>query len=202
MDWQTVLTSGRPLPKGRTLWQLIGLVAAAQSLVLGYMVWERAHLLRTGREVTLDVVPVDPRSLFRGDYVRLGYDFSRVTAANSEAKPGAVVAPAGTPVYVTLRRDADGKWKAAAVSETALPRGDAPDEIVLKGRRETPGWTGPNAIRYGIERFYVPEGEGLQLEKDARDKRLSVIVAVDKAGNAAIKQLLVDGKVAATVPLL
>lgn len=195
MDWRTLMSGGRPAPTGRALWQLVGAVAALQTLVLGYMVWDRVSLLRNGREITVDVVPVDPRSLFRGDYARLGYDFSRVELPKSLAGPRT----SGAPVYVTLRRDAAGKWKAAGVSETALPRGDAADEIVLKGRLEYRTWGGLSAVRYGIERFYVPEGTGLELETDARAKRISVVVAVDKGGTAAIKQLLVDGKVVTTV---
>ena len=37
------------------------------------MVFQRAAILRDGKEVRLEVVPVDPRDLFRGDYVVLGY---------------------------------------------------------------------------------------------------------------------------------
>ena len=42
------------------------------------MVIDRVRLLKTGREITLPIVPVDPRDLFRGEYVRLGYDIGRV----------------------------------------------------------------------------------------------------------------------------
>ena len=194
MDWKTLLAAGRPSLRPATVWKLVGMVAAAQTLVLGTMVWDRVNLLRNGREVTFDVIPVDPRSLFRGDYARLGYEFSRVNLTKELVDKRA----AGGSLYVTLRREADGKWKPVATSATAVPRGDAPDQIVLRGRLEHRTWGGLNAVRFGIERFYVPEGTGLELEKDAREKRVSVVVAVDRAGNAAIKRLLVDGKVAAS----
>src|SRR5690606_26923443 len=61
----------------RTLWLGIALVALLQAGALLWMIWDRASLLANGREIVLDVVPVDPRSLFRGDYVILGYDISR-----------------------------------------------------------------------------------------------------------------------------
>ena len=64
-------------PQRRNLWLAIAAVAVGQALVLGWMIWDRTSLLANGREVVLDVVPVDPRSLFRGDYVILGYDISR-----------------------------------------------------------------------------------------------------------------------------
>ena len=61
----------------RNLWIAIAVVALGQAAVLGWMIWDRASLLANGREVVLEVIPVDPRSLFRGDYVILGYDISR-----------------------------------------------------------------------------------------------------------------------------
>ena len=60
---------------------LLAAAALAQACVLGWMVWERETLLSQGREIALDVVPVDPRSLFRGDYVILSYEMSRIPAA-------------------------------------------------------------------------------------------------------------------------
>ena len=53
-------------------------MALAQTAVLAYMVIDRVRLLSSGREITLPIIPVDPRDLFRGEYVRLGYDIGRV----------------------------------------------------------------------------------------------------------------------------
>ena len=54
------------------------LVAGAQTAALGYMIESRASILRSGRDVLLKTVPVDPRDLLRGDYVILSYDISRL----------------------------------------------------------------------------------------------------------------------------
>ena len=60
-------------------WLIAGLaVASLQTAALGSMVWDRIQLLKNGREIVLPIVPVDPRSLFRGDYVILSYDAQRV----------------------------------------------------------------------------------------------------------------------------
>jgi uncharacterized membrane-anchored protein len=48
-------------------------------------------------------------------------------------------------------------------------------------------------VTYGIESYFVPEGEGRRLEGLARDKRMAARVAVDGRGNAAIKGLVIDG---------
>jgi len=47
-------------------------------------------------------------------------------------------------------------------------------------------------VRYGIESYFVPEGQGKRLEVLAREKRMAALIAVDAKGNAAIKGLIVD----------
>ena len=49
-----------------------------QLVVLVGMMVGRMMLLWTGETVLLRVVPIDPRDIFRGDYVTLTYDISRV----------------------------------------------------------------------------------------------------------------------------
>jgi uncharacterized membrane-anchored protein len=185
----------------RNPWLGIAAVAAIQAGVLCWMIWDRAHLLASGREIVLEVVPVDPRSLFRGDYVILNYDISRI-----EAPAGAEHFRQGTVVYVTLQKTVDGLWKMARWS--AAPPPDTPaDQVVLKGRiryvsaagRDTPEHA---SVRYGIESFFVPEGTGRELETLVRDKKLSALIAVDADGNAGIKGLVVDGKRVYEEPLL
>src|ERR671922_191237 len=174
---------------GHRVWIAVGAVALMQSVMLGAMVWNRIQLLTHGREVVLPLIPVDPRSLFRGDYVQLSYDVSRV--------PGRLLEgglPRGATVYVSVVRAPDGAWtpiKAAAMHDSA---GGA-DSVVLKGRVESGGSDGRDAlVRYGIESYFVPEGKGRDLEALAGDKKLAAVVAVDARGNAAIKGLMIDGK--------
>ena len=183
------------------LWLGIAGVAFVQAAVLGWMIWERAHLLATGREVVLEVVPVDPRSLFRGDYVILAYDMSRIDT------PSAMPPPArGDDIYVALQKGDEGKWLVAGAGRDR-PASTAADQVVLKGRvqyattgsEQAPSQTG---VRYGIESFFVPEGTGRELEALVREKKLSALVAVDGDGNAGIKGLVVDGKRVYEEPLL
>jgi uncharacterized membrane-anchored protein len=168
----------------------LALVAALQLGVLTYIVGGRVQLLRTGREIVLPIVPVDPRDLFKGDYVRLAYPVSTlpVDMAGTKDKPG------NTPVYVTLQPAADGTWSVAAASQT-YPAQVAADHVVLRGIREIETWrnAAPVRVRYGLERYYVPEGTGPALEKLARDKKLAAIISVDSRGTAAIKGLSADG---------
>jgi uncharacterized membrane-anchored protein len=54
---------------------------------------------------------------------------------------------------------------------------------------------GRRAIRiaYGLESYFVPEGTGRAIETTER-KRLEIVAAVSSSGQAAIKRLLIDGK--------
>src|SRR3954468_17876028 len=76
------------------------------------MVYPRAEILRNGREVRLEVVPVDPRDLFRGDYVVLGYRIGTVDLPKEVTTPFT----RGQQVFVTLRPDANNKAQAVAIS--------------------------------------------------------------------------------------
>ena len=57
-----------------------------------------------GERIKLPVVPVDPRDLFRGDYVVLGYDFNNI---NGRVPALADREAAGRDVYVALKPQGD-----------------------------------------------------------------------------------------------
>jgi uncharacterized membrane-anchored protein len=50
------------------------------------------------------------------------------------------------------------------------------------------------AIQYGLESYFVPEGEGKKLEQARNQQKLRVVAAVLPSGRAAIKRLLLDGQ--------
>jgi uncharacterized membrane-anchored protein len=186
----------------------IGVLAAAalQLGVLGYMVADRLWLLKNGREIVLPIIPVDPRDLFRGDYVTLSFPVSRV-AGNLADTTQAIQSHK---FYVTLDQGADGVWTPSKITAT-LPANRAANQVVLKAK-ERYGWGSfmwgqgrsretINAL-YGLERYYVAEGTGGKLENLARDKKLELVIAVDAKGNAAIKGMNVEGKRIYDEPLL
>jgi len=185
----------------RNLWLAIGVVGLVQMAALAWMVGDRVHLLRTGREIVVEVTPVDPRDLFRGDYVIFGYPFSRT---------GEVSVPGGTrrgdTIYVTLEPKEAGQWEIVR-AEAAYPDTTSPGHVVLKGRavdvwpREA-GERRTARLRFGIESYFVPEGTGRKLEELVRDKKIAAVIAVGKTGDAAIKALMIDGKRVHEEPLL
>jgi uncharacterized membrane-anchored protein len=180
------------------------LAAAAllQSLVIGWTVWDRARLISSGREIRAAVVPVDPRDVFRGDYVVLGYGFS---GRNDIVLPQG--SREGDAVYVLLKRQGPAEWSFVSVSADK-PEVAATDEIAVKAivegvRASRPGdRAAVGGLRYGIERFYVPEGEGRAIEGLVRDKRVVAVLAVGSGGQIALKGLEADGKAIAVEPLM
>jgi len=181
---------------GKTALALV-IVALAQTSVLAYMVLDRVRLIKTGREITLPIVPVDPRDPFKGEYVRLGYDAQRVPARLLEGPPPR----ANQPFYVTLEKKGDA-WTPVKLTR-AFPKETEPNRIVLKGRSSArwPNWSSDPLVRYGIESYYVPQGQGRRLEDLARNKKMATLVAVDRGGNAAIKGLIIDGVLQYEEPL-
>ena len=189
----------------RNLWIAVAVVALGQAAVLGWMIWERTSLLSNGREVVLEVIPVDLRSLFRGDYVILGYDISRFTLP-----PGAEPPKPKGPYYLTLKKKPDGdNWQVVSGANEPAANAQA-DEVLIKGRVDyvsQPSADRPQdptivGLHYGIESFFVREGTGRELEKMVGDKKISAVIAIDDGGNAAIKGLLSEGKRIYEEPLL
>lgn len=141
-------------------WALVAIQALAP---LGLIGWNEVALAR-GTEVTLRTVPVDPIDLFRGRYVRLGYEISRLPV-----DPG--TAPGDT-VYVALH-EADGRW----VGGRATRR--RPGGTFIRGT-----YTG-STITYGIETYYADEDEAPRLEAEAAGG-MTVRVVLDGDGRARI----------------
>lgn len=189
----------------RYFWPLLIVVALVQSAALFKMVYDKDHLLKAGREITMPVQPLDPRDVFRGDYVTLGYDISTLTKA--KAPTGKLDGfGSGSTAFVTLSPQPGGGWSVSGVSED-FPAQVPASDVVLKGRVKS-AWARADGsektlnVRYGIETYFVPEGTGRDLESKVRDHKIEAIVAVGADGTAAIKGLVVDGERHVDPPLL
>ncbi|HVZ04279.1 GDYXXLXY domain-containing protein [Hyphomicrobium sp.] len=189
----------------RYFWLLLIFVALVQSAALFKMVYDKDRLLKDGREITMPVKPLDPRDLFRGDYVTLGYDITTLNKTNAPEGRLADV-QTGSIAFVTLSPKPDGGWTVKELS-TTYPKEVASGDVVLKGRVHN-AWGGAGAydkvlnMRYGIETYFVPEGTGRALESKVRDHKIDAIVAVGGDGTAALKGLIVDGERHVDPPLL
>ena len=170
------------------------LAALIQCGILLYMIQSRASILQNGAQVVLKTEPVDPRDLLRGDYVVLSYLISNFPATDIE---GAANTPldAFTPVHVALKKGADGVWSKSRASVAPIAALQ-PDEVLIAGRARygfTPKSSDTVSVDYGIERFYVPEGEGRAIEAERNQRRIDAVVMIDSKGRAQIKRLLDAG---------
>ena len=150
-------------------------IVAAQIVFLVGFIGMREVALRTGTEVVLQTVPVDPRSLLQGDYAILDYEI----ASLPDWMDGFSV---GRTVYVVLQEERD-VWTSSAYTEE---RSDVAGEVFIKGRIDRVGHAD-----FGIGTYFVPEGTGRIIER-AQD--VKVVVSVDEDGVAVLKDVLVDGE--------
>jgi uncharacterized membrane-anchored protein len=171
----------------------LAVVVALQTLALVAMVAMKQWTLQTGTPVLLKTEPIDPRSLFRGDYVALNYAISNLAY---ESLAGEDDFDRHDPIHVLLR-EGTPYWQPVSLhrKRPQVP----PGHVSIKGEVLYSGGIIDDAlsttVRYGIENYFVPEGEGRALEQPAEDEEVSILVAVDRYGNAGIKAVLVNGEV-------
>lgn len=189
----------------RYIWPLLIVVALVQTAALFKIVYDKDRLIKTGREITMPVKPIDPRDVFRGDYVILGYDISTVNTSEVPTETADKFS-IGSTAYVTVSPVPAGGWTVTAISPE-VPKTASSADVILKGRVERV-WRDQSAsgrvinLRYGIETYFVPEGTGRALESKVREHKIDAIVAVGSDGSAVLKGLVVDGERHVDPPLL
>lgn len=174
----------------RTLAIMLAIVA--QVAALGWIVFERETVLRSGTVVYLRTAPVDPRDVFRGDYVQLSYDINRIPLALADAGLRAQKDRNGLRVYASLAVD-----ERAVASVTALHMQPPDSGVYLRGYTtddwQLRGGDADIAVKFGIEKLFVEQGAGLAIEarRGARDgwqTPMEVAVAVGDNGIGVIRE--------------
>ena len=174
----------------------LAVVSAVFTLVLCGMIAKKQWTLNSGTPVVLETQPIDPRSLFRGDYVRLNYTISTLAV---EQYPVLAEVKRGDELYIVLAKG-EPYWLPEAVSRQypeaagVVLRGRV-DRVVQRFNNQTRKYEAAKDVRvkYGIESYFVPEGEGRAIERPAEGEKVSIEVAVDSCGNAGIRAVLVNG---------
>ena len=163
--------------------------------------------------ITLQTQPIDPRDIFRGDYVILDYEISHLTE-NTTKRNGSDKTTCcyyefweetDKDVYVFLK-PAGQVWQAFGISssydgDNVLTDNDAnlTEFIRIKGKLTTidniERFDGEENFReleitYGIENYFVQVDTGKIIET-ADDVKVNV--KVNKHGDSQIESLLVDG---------
>ncbi len=183
---------------------LIVLAVIFQIGVVAAMVASREWLLATGKPYLLQTAPIDPRDIFRGDYVRLDYLFNRIPLRQLDDTIQKDGVRKGQKVYLELQTDSSG------VTHGGILHLKPPQGPFLRGyatshwpyrhfnerdeekKRQALKSAWPLSVKYGIEQYYVEQGSGREMEK-LRGRRnhfqvpLLIHVAISDSGEAAIR---------------
>jgi uncharacterized membrane-anchored protein len=168
----------------------IVLAVLMQVLVLVYMAGEREYIVRNGKIIYLRTAPIDPRDLFRGDYVRLNYEISSIPASDLPGGDAANLIK-GEKVYVSLKEASNGLYELERVGKKAPRTG-----VYLVGRSphayQYRRFGYPLMLNYGIEAYFVQQGKGREIEKRLGSRNqvqipLEMQIAVSGNGKAVIK---------------
>lgn len=204
----------KPGPLRHSLWA-IALPLLIQSLLIVAVPLEAAIATVMGTTVILRTVPVDPYDPFRGYYTTLQYDISQRGVLStlegwenvrSDLEPTATprLLRPGQSFFVVLENPQQAEnpsaspqgtaWDPIAVSQRR-PRDLPDDQIALKGIYRG------DRIVYGLERYYLPEAERLDLERRIREAqtgdqqpRFLVEVRIGPFGNAVPIALWLQGE--------
>ncbi len=190
--------------------------ALCLSILAGVLV-VHAWPLWTGESALLPVTPIDPRDMFRGEYVHLDTPATRLAIrATGDARADDVVSPVvavepvgswwaelpsedapraaalrGRIVYVQLERRA-GTGESHPISISTVP---VAGHMNLRGRVSWYERQGERLnVDFGLDRYFMQEGTAKPVEDALRARqRVQMEIAVASSGHARIRQLLVDG---------
>ena len=161
----------------------LAVVILFQIVVLGSEYVGAIYPLWTGEEVRLRTHPVDPRSLFRGNYARLRYGISTI---EWKGQVGEKEPRRGEVVYVKLEPTASGLYEFGGV-ELEKPKGG----LFIRGRIQGKHIQNKKVlynVRYGIEAYFAPKEKALALEKKLRGGGVAIIMIAGN-GKAALKEV-------------
>jgi uncharacterized membrane-anchored protein len=168
-------------------------------IFVGYIWWQE-YSITTGTKVWLQTKPVDPRDFFRGDYVILSYDIDSacdlpmIDNGDTDEFSQTIKIPqhydendmtgrekmmGGKSVYVPLVLSGDVMVASGCVSDMST------NGIYIKGLRQNYSRT-----LYGIEKYFVQQGKGLDMERAVG--KMQVQVSISKNGQARIVDYKLD----------
>ncbi|HPS57078.1 MAG TPA: GDYXXLXY domain-containing protein [Spirochaetota bacterium] len=167
---------------------LMPVIVLLQVAVLVFMAAKQEYILAAGEKILLKCQPVDPRSLFSGDYVILNYEITRTDLETITVKDGEKRSfDINETIYIALDKSKmDKYWKAAAASRD-IDWLRSRYKTVIQGRIDQ-----YYNIKFGLEDYFVPQNEGRELERDLDNVHVEVSVMPD--GSSAISRLFLNDR--------
>ena len=155
----------------------IGFVSASifQVFVLIGMLVSANLPLYFGTEIKIATKPIDPRSLFRGNFVRLDYNLSPIKTNKAFKK--------GQKIFITLKKQKD-LFVTNKVSKTPPPQ-----ELYIQCRVTSTTVAEVYFKCANIGAFFTHKERALKLEKELRKSAVAVIMVGSK-GKMALKNIV------------
>ncbi|WP_422857727.1 GDYXXLXY domain-containing protein [Flagellimonas sp. S174] len=166
------------------------LVALAQLYVPAKMIWNNEDVLKTGKEFKFKTAPIDPNDPFRGKYIVLNFNNTRVPIPKDHDWTR------GEDIYVSIKEDEEGFVSIHSIAKEK-PEGKT-DFVKAKVGFITSHNNSQLNVDYPFDRFYMEEFKAPEAEITYRESRRDTtktayaLVSV-KQGDAVLKDVLIDG---------
>ena len=151
---------------------LIYLVVLFQVLVLGGMFAKAFYPMIVGTPIKLKVLPIDPRDLFRGNYVNLRYNFSQIdldSVKNDIDSATLANLNYGDELFLELALDENKEFYETIGIWKESNKKSNPNSVILKViADENPHYGSYINIKAGIESFFTKKENALSLENKMR----------------------------------
>ncbi|MCP4077929.1 MAG: GDYXXLXY domain-containing protein [Gammaproteobacteria bacterium] len=174
-----------------------------QIISVAGIAFSKESILLSGKQIILQTAPVDPRDIFKGDYVKLDYNFSSIPIHKLDEKIKQQGVKKGQQVYLALTTDYYGLQQAEKLfikppqnilyltgySTSHWPYKDYKYNDTDKRNSRKNNY--PVKVKFGIEQYFVEQGQGKLLEEIRGDREsfqqpMLVKVAVSAKGEAII----------------
>tara|TARA_B110000114_G_scaffold145359_1_gene154435 strand:- start:9558 stop:10088 length:531 start_codon:yes stop_codon:yes gene_type:complete len=159
----------------------LGIAVALQIVIVAGLVANAAMPLWTGTEIRLKTIPVDPRSMFRGNYTQLNYDIGQLPDNALEEYRYLRI---GERVYVSLKLTDSGIYSFLSASLDKPSTG-----VFIRGRLKNR--YSPYRVNYGVNAFFAPKSKAIQLTKDLVQGGVAVLMVTD-SGRAALSNVVAN----------
>ena len=160
---------------------LLAVVLVQLAVPLGLAGYAAADL-SSGKEIRLLAQPVDPLDAFRGNYVILRYELSRLQTPFRFTRGERVCAPL---------HEENGVWN-GGFAEPDRPADTVDVTICGRARRDAEP-SGSVEVEYGIETYYASAERAREIEDAIGRTKVFVIVDLDEDGSARIKRIEFEG---------
>lgn len=176
------------------------IILLLQITLLTTMIFSNYLVISQGDRIILQVEPVDPRSLFQGDYVHLNYAFSTLDLSTLNNDVNIDNVNCQDDIYLVFNKQEEVSAPIFATQDKNLVE----DTLYIKGKiryvssatlplnkHENIPQQGPLLyVDWNIENYFVPEGKGKEIEEQIRKGIAYAEVSLYK-GKARVTDLIV-----------